>query len=82
MSIITLLVLFLITRLFFVSSESVRRADFPHGFTFGTASSAYQELSMKETREIAYGIPSLENQGRLWTSAMQTRLLISIIGLR
>ncbi|EOY12676.1 Beta glucosidase 41 isoform 2 [Theobroma cacao] len=42
MSIITLLVLFLITRLFFVSSESVRRADFPHGFTFGTASSAYQ----------------------------------------
>ncbi|XP_021287874.1 putative beta-glucosidase 41 isoform X1 [Herrania umbratica] len=42
MSIITLLVLFLITRLFFVSSESVRRADFPQGFTFGTASSAYQ----------------------------------------
>ncbi|XP_017979544.1 PREDICTED: putative beta-glucosidase 41 isoform X2 [Theobroma cacao] len=41
-----------------------------------------KELSMKGTREIAYGIPSLENQGRLWTSAMQTRLLISIIGLR
>ncbi|XP_021287875.1 putative beta-glucosidase 41 isoform X2 [Herrania umbratica] len=37
---------------------------------------------MKETRETAYGIPSLENQGRLWTSAMQTQLLISIIGLR
>ncbi|OMP04537.1 Glycoside hydrolase, family 1 [Corchorus olitorius] len=39
------LVLFLITcsRLFFaISSESISRADFPHGFIFGTASSAYQ----------------------------------------
>ncbi|XWS09888.1 hypothetical protein CRYUN_Cryun39dG0028400 [Craigia yunnanensis] len=43
MSIITL-VLFLITRqLLFVSSDqSVSRADFPDGFIFGTASSAYQ----------------------------------------
>ncbi|XP_057991966.1 putative beta-glucosidase 41 isoform X2 [Hevea brasiliensis] len=35
------LILFLITHLF-VHSESISRADFPSGFTFGTASSAYQ----------------------------------------
>ncbi|OAY28592.1 putative beta-glucosidase 41 isoform X1 [Manihot esculenta] len=35
------LILFLITRLF-VQSEAVSRADFPSGFTFGTAASAYQ----------------------------------------
>ncbi|WCJ31314.1 beta glucosidase 41 [Euphorbia peplus] len=33
--------LILITHLF-VNSESINRADFPDGFTFGTASSAYQ----------------------------------------
>ncbi|GKV15795.1 hypothetical protein SLEP1_g26546 [Rubroshorea leprosula] len=35
------LVLFLLSRLF-INSESVSRADFPQGFIFGTASSAYQ----------------------------------------
>ncbi|BFG29389.1 hypothetical protein CerSpe_156630 [Prunus speciosa] len=35
------LILFLITRLF-TKSQSISRADFPDGFIFGTASSAYQ----------------------------------------
>jgi beta-glucosidase len=35
------LIFFLLTRLF-VSSESISRVDFPDGFLFGTASSAYQ----------------------------------------
>lgn len=37
------LVLFLLTRLL-INSESVSRADFPDGFIFGTASSAYQVM--------------------------------------
>ncbi|KAK9268840.1 hypothetical protein L1049_000604 [Liquidambar formosana] len=36
-----ILILFLITCLL-MDSESISRADFPHGFIFGTASSAYQ----------------------------------------
>ena len=35
------LIFFLLTRLF-VNSESISRVDFPDGFVFGTASSAYQ----------------------------------------
>ncbi|KAI3457022.1 hypothetical protein Pfo_013685 [Paulownia fortunei] len=37
-----ILVLFSVVAFFIVKSESIRRADFPDGFTFGTASSAYQ----------------------------------------
>ncbi|KAG6634530.1 hypothetical protein CIPAW_12G124900 [Carya illinoinensis] len=42
------LIFFLLTR-FFVTSESVSRLDFPDGFVFGTASSAFQfEGAVKE----------------------------------
>ncbi|CAM8987767.1 unnamed protein product [Rhodiola kirilowii] len=48
-------------------SDSISRDDFPNGFVFGTASSAFQyEGAVNEGhKEIAYGIPSLENQGGL-----------------
>ncbi|KAJ4848417.1 putative beta-glucosidase 41 [Turnera subulata] len=36
------IILLLVMSCHFVSSESISRADFPRGFTFGTASSAYQ----------------------------------------
>ncbi|KAL3638378.1 putative beta-glucosidase 41 [Castilleja foliolosa] len=36
------LFLFVLVSLFIVKCESISRADFPDGFTFGTASSAYQ----------------------------------------
>lgn len=37
-------VIFLVTTCLFLNSESISRADFPDGFVFGTASSAYQVL--------------------------------------
>ncbi|XP_057766531.1 putative beta-glucosidase 41 isoform X6 [Salvia miltiorrhiza] len=78
-----ILTLFLSVLAFFVVvSQSISRDDFPHGFIFGTASSAYQELRMKEIKDRAYGIPSLGNQEEYWISAMQTPRLINIIGSR
>ncbi|KAJ0692729.1 putative beta-glucosidase [Helianthus annuus] len=39
---IILILSLLITSCMFFRSESTSRSDFPHGFTFGTASSAFQ----------------------------------------
>ncbi|KAK6157132.1 hypothetical protein DH2020_011380 [Rehmannia glutinosa] len=58
LALFSVVVIFLII----VKCESISRTDFPDGFTFGTASSAYQELQMKEIKETAYGIPSPDNQ--------------------
>ncbi|CAM8987768.1 unnamed protein product [Rhodiola kirilowii] len=60
-------------------SDSISRDDFPNGFVFGTASSAFQyEGAVNEGhKEIAYGIPSLENQSdigldqRSWNGCLQ-----------
>ncbi|CAK7338317.1 unnamed protein product [Dovyalis caffra] len=41
-NIILVLMISFLTTCLFVKSESISRADFPSGFAFGTASSAYQ----------------------------------------
>jgi beta-glucosidase len=43
-NIILLLIVIFLTTCLFVNSKPISRADFPGGFTFGTASSAYQVL--------------------------------------
>lgn len=49
-ALVVLLILAIIVLPFFtVSSSNISRADFPHGFTFGTASSAYQVSSINGT---------------------------------
>ncbi|KAK4398452.1 putative beta-glucosidase 41 [Sesamum angolense] len=70
-----ILVLLVLAAFLVMNCESISRADFPDGFTFGTASSAYQGLSMKEIKETAYGYLYQKTRWNWGTKSGRDRIL-------